>query len=289
MIDSISFIAQEMLLVFPEDASVRTMAARSPISTEGRIFARQVIREVIQCERVGSDVLWPGAESWPQALSGLVGAIHSDISPIKRAALIKAAAWQVVAIPGARQLSQIVRGRSASLEFLTLHADDGGHPIEALEGMERSVVVQFHRLKCTRSQRDTHFGTVVACVSDHALGRLHDRSSATFSVRDGKAVAFACGVAGLLASTDLRLSESELSLAIGNVVATGSMKVAVCPGSNRATAFFDVRTVLPTDACNDPQMAQATAVARIVLDGGRTSEIAFIPRRQDFVLDTLRR
>ena len=153
--------------------------------------------------------------------------------------------------------------------------------------MESSVVVQFHRLMCTRSQRDTHFGTVVACVSAHALGRLYDRSSATFSIRDGKAVAFACGVAGVLASADVRLDESELSIAIGDVVATGSMKVAISPGSNRATAFFDVRTVLASDACSEQQIRQAAQVARLVVEGGPTSEITFIPRRRDFVLDKI--
>jgi hypothetical protein len=84
------------------------------------------------------------------------------------------------------------------------------------------------------------------------------------------------------------LMHSEINIPVGDgLIATGSMKVANHQGSNLATAFFDVRTVLTFDMCDEEQLQQLEAIAMAAVGPGAIEDIPVIARRDDFVLQTL--
>lgn len=80
----------------------------------------------------------------------------------------------------------------------------------------------------------------------------------------------------------------QINIALNDdLVATGSTKVA---GQGEVTStFFDCRTVLPRDACDGEQIAQADAFAQVLEGKATVAAIPFLVRPNDFVLDSLRR
>jgi hypothetical protein len=53
-----------------------------PVSTEGRIFAKHVVKDARQREQAGANLLSPGASNWRQALETFGMAMSKSGSPI---------------------------------------------------------------------------------------------------------------------------------------------------------------------------------------------------------------
>ncbi|TPI65035.1 hypothetical protein FJ417_00160 [Mesorhizobium sp. B3-1-7] len=262
------------------------------ITTEGRIFARQVGREVKRRELIGASAISNGNERefWPAA-KWIIGRLDADTSPVKRVACLQAVAARLRAVPDHDRgaFVDIVRfdgKRSCELMFTTLVAD--GHPMEAMTGREEGVTAQCHYFKVGRTGLDFNVGVVTAYASAHALGRLCERGRRPVEIDYGIAFVGLCGRAGVFLSTDKRLWRAEINIALNDdLVATGSTKVA---GQGEVTStFFDCRTVLPRDACDGEQIAQADAFGQVLEGKSTVAAIPFLARPNDFVLDTLKR
>ena len=125
-------------------------------------------------------------------------------------------------------------------------------------------------------------GVVVANVSEHALGRYYERSTTKPSVDAGSLLTLVCGRLGMIAATVRQLGHSELNLAVDGLMVTGSMKIArPLNAGSFATAFFDVRTVLPMSAVDAEQMEQARIIADAFDGDADTASIPVIERRPD--------
>jgi hypothetical protein len=262
------------------------------ITTEGRIFARQVGREVKRRELIGALAISNGNEKelWP-AVKWIVGRLDADTSPVRRVACLKAVAARLGSVPDGNRgaFVDILRfdgKRTCELMVTTLLSDD--HPMEAMTGLEAGITLQCHYFKIGRTGRDLRVGVVAAYASAHALGRLHERARHQVDINDGIGFLRVCGRAGVFASTDKRLWRAEINIALNDdLVATGSTRVA---GQGEvASTFFDCRTVLPRDACGGEQIAQADAFGQVLQGKATAAAIPFLVRPSDFVLESLKR
>ena len=52
-----------------------------PVSTEGRIFAKHVVKDARQREQAGANLLSPGASNWRQALEAFGMAMSKERQP----------------------------------------------------------------------------------------------------------------------------------------------------------------------------------------------------------------
>ncbi|MDF3214809.1 hypothetical protein EN962_00260 [Mesorhizobium sp. M7A.F.Ca.CA.001.09.2.1] len=262
------------------------------ITTEGRIFARQVGREIKRRELIGAVAISNGNEKeWWPAVKWLAGSLNLEGSPVKRVALLQAVGDRLKSIPEADKgafvdITLFAGKRACEIMFTTLLADD--HPMEALTGLETGVTIQCHYLKIGRSGTDVRLGVLVAHASAHALGRLRERARDDVEIKDGIGFLRVCGKAGLFAATETRLRKAEINIALNDdLIATGSTKVG--GQGDLASSFFDCRTVLPRDACDGEQIAQATAFAEVLKGRATANEIPFLVRPNDFVLEKLKR
>ncbi|RUU09126.1 hypothetical protein EOD10_26010 [Mesorhizobium sp. M7A.T.Ca.TU.009.01.3.2] len=262
------------------------------ITTEGRIFARQVGREVKRRELVAASAISNGNEKelWP-AVKWIVGRLDADTSPVKRVACLQAVAARLRSVPDGDRgafvdISRFDGKRTCELMFTTLLADD--HPMEAMTGLEAGITLQCHYFKIGRTGPDLRVGVVAAYASAHALGRLYERARHQVEISYGIGFLRLCGRAGVFASTDKRLWRTEINIALNDdLVATGSTRVA--GQGDVAGTFFDCRTVLPRDACDGEQIAQADGFAQVLEGKATVAEIPFLVRPNDFVLEKLKR
>jgi hypothetical protein len=260
-----------------------------PLSTEARIFARQVIREVKRREPIGASAFaGKPVKTWPEATFPLFERISRDIGVFTQQA-IASTRKRLDNLPETDR-GYVCGGSSTPstyLDMVTLHGDD--HTLTVMEGLEEAVIVQRHcyDLRFARGA-DAFSGIVTANVSEHVFGRFYERSTNRPDVKTGVSLALVCGHIGMVAMSDKRLGHSEINFMTDGVMLTGSMKVSRHAGGGPVTAFFDCRTVLPMSAVNEQQIEQALVVEACCFGGqADVASIPLIARRQDYVLETL--
>jgi hypothetical protein len=175
---------------------------KEPRSTEARLFARQVAREVKRRERVLALKLMQGLRprqaqryaqhvtvkdaSWAHGLTPLMVDFRrlKESAPKKRFQLLKRVAQWLDDIPLADRGYALRASfsktrfsgqpRYGGVSLITLVADD--HPMQAMTGQEEGIVAHWHGLRVERGGGGLGIvGYLQAYVSSHALERLYDR------------------------------------------------------------------------------------------------------------------
>lgn len=258
------------------------MMTNIPLTTEGRIYARQVLREVKRREPIGASAFGAGSNvsTWDAGTSAMFRRMAKGIDVFTKNALLNTQK-RLQAIP--REDRGYVLNRHA-FDLVTLTA--GGHTLTAIEDLEEGIIVQRHHL-----EGDPYYvGMVLSNISEHALGRYYERSVGKPDVQTGIDLAYGtCGQLGMYAASQAHLGNSQIYIPIDDdLYVTGSMKIGTYPDGKWATAFFDCRTVLPAEALDPPHIEQANIIWEVL--GGGTAEakdIPALPRRPDFVLDMI--
>jgi hypothetical protein len=259
------------------------------LTTEGRVFARQVIREIKRRAPLDASAFaGKPVAGWQEAILPWNDRLNDPTGPFTLYALAAAQRrLEAVLKEGSSFIREDVKDPRVRLHMLTLSGGD--HTLMVMEGLEEAVYVQYQLidldLRCRRMQ--LILGCVVANVSEHALGRFRERATRPPTLANGINLVKLCGQVGEIAAIDPRLGHSEINFIFDGLLITGSMKIASPVNSTGfATAFFDCRTVLPEDAADAEQREQARILGWH-LRGNYPEPVPVIPRRPDFVLDTL--
>ena len=151
------------------------MNVMSGVSTEGRVFAAQLTRDLAERELAGSAALAPGAKGWQPAFKAFGETIGKSGSPVKAGKLFKAGIERLkrAQAGGACFInSHMCRSRSGGFELLTW--ERAKHPLTNIgnEGiLIRSYLCLLQRNGCIRGARSR-----LAFCSWHALARMRERS-----------------------------------------------------------------------------------------------------------------
>lgn len=235
------------------------------ISTEGRIFAAQLTRDLIARERLGAGTLWPGAKTWRDACQSLGDAIAAAPGPIKAVDTLKAARGRVRAISEQRTCYVNLffhRSRSAFYEIMTYSV--AKHPLT--EDGNAGVVVTNYFFHLRRHGQVTCAYRAVAFISWHALGRMRERSEIDMMFAATGAVPI-CGIAGLVMTDSSKHVNTEINLAYGDMLCTGVLRSVPnkqVNGHDHHFIFYDVLTVLPFDEALPQKREQGDSVLDIV-------------------------
>jgi hypothetical protein len=245
------------------------------LSTEGRIYAQQLMREVKRREAIGAAAF--KAKTWDEGATRLFNRVTTDWS-IFTENVVHQTHKRLMAIPeGDRGFS--LNGNTFDMVTLTA----GGHTLTVMEDLEDGIIAQ----RQTFMSGNISACIVVANISTHALGRFKERTTYPITIEDGMALAGVCGYIGMMAASQPHLVRSEINLLTDGCMVTGSMKVAGYPGTEIATACFDCRTALPLEACTEEQFKQSEAIRACINHNAKMKDIPYIERRTDFVLETL--
>jgi hypothetical protein len=267
------------------------------IPTESRIFADRYFREARRFEALHASRLSPGTTTWRDALQVLFERMDKVGSPIKQAAILKAAITVLQNIDP-EEAMHVGFGchagkRAASLCFATF--SPGRHPLKGVD--EEGLSVLQHVISCRRDGGGELVADInLAYISKHAVSRLHERD---YKLTAGSAFGIFAfvGILGWLTRYCDKHIEGGLCLRFRDVLVVGSLKHAAVrrEADDRLLdgTFYDVRTVLPADEVRDTAMleqgdASAAAVAawlkaRAGIDEAKVmaEQIPFLPRRED--------
>src|SRR5262245_32546531 len=242
-----------------------------PISTEGRIFARQLAREAHRRELIGAKVLG-GKDNWTDASLQAMQMIRDAKGPVRAMNVVRKLIDRLTDVPIDDRSYMFPPGtyfmskRQAIVTLFTL--EYGKHPIV----QETGILVRRHLYHTARKSVAGRVCDEMVFISDHTLGRLHERS--TDGVWYNPMRVF--GLAGLLAMAGeigfymARLHEnkpgSQINIPIEDTILTGSMRHInkVDAAGPYFQPFFDVRTMLPEGRELPNQRKQATIIWQII-------------------------
>jgi hypothetical protein len=289
---------------------------KDQISTEGRVFAAQVSRELKRRERIGASkmvsTLRPKYADryakhisvrearWPHGFHLLMRDFGKLSGPKNRIGLLRKASGWFDAIPQEdRGFSMHMRSerkrfssapRDATLILITLEPTT--HPLAIMvEHGEEGVQAMRHEFRVTPSRDDASIAEVLAYVCSHALGRLCERWTAPVppTVADGLRFLNFCWKAAETASGRRELAESGINFPFypdgkdsEPLFAEGCMRVSEDRQAERVCHWFDVRTVLTRDMLEPAQYQQAVALAKLAI-GDTDAQVEAVEPRTDFV------
>jgi hypothetical protein len=220
------------------------------VSTEGRIFVAQLIRDLRAREAKGAGLLSPGSKRWPEAFRSFGVALSKSKSPVWAGKAFRAAVgrlWQAQKSGACFVNAHLNRSRSGQVQLLTWEISK--HPLTR-SGYE-GVVVRSHMVVLQRNGRIyISNGSGLAFLSWHALARMKERSD--IDIFSASGIVAGCGFAGLLMRESDPHCNTGLNYCVGNMVCTGNLRVAPQEDGSHY-GFFDVLTVLPPD--NEPRKA----------------------------------
>jgi len=211
-----------------------------PISTEARIFVRQLTRDIQARERLGAGLLAPGCTTWEQAFKTFMYSMRGIGSVRKGTALFKAAIIRLGEAQKERACfvnSYLRRSRSAIFEVVTYEV--AKHPL--VPDNKEGVLVRVYYCRLQRNGRLSTGARKLAFMSWHALARMAARSSV--DIFEAGSVAAFCGFAGLIMSESEKHLNTSLAYATQDMTVVGVLRHAVLETS--AYSFFDVLTALP--------------------------------------------
>jgi len=261
------------------------------MSTEARIFARQLAREVRRRERIGAGMLWPGAADWNQATSCLLKDFFKRGSPIKRIEMLKRANDRVESVADAdvsfMTMGSFANRRRGRFGIMTLL--EGDHPlIDA--GAERGFIVTWHAYEVTRPGDGGITALPFAYASAHALGRFFDRAHRHPDIDEGIAFLKLCGAVGWEVGHRKELWKSGITVPLGpgdwDLYAVGSARPVTRKTKLKGkitTPMFDCRTVLERQMLSAEEQCQAAALGDAWTNDHDLTKVARIEPRFDFV------
>jgi len=278
------------------------------LTTEARIYAKNIAYEIDRRERVGAPLLDPSgkATTWRDAHRALRYAFMDEGSAPRRVKLLEAVAnrlERLVASDRGFRIALQTEGNRQAMIFDLRMLVHGTHPLEGLEH-ENGVIALCATFTTKRSKCEAHDLVPSVYLSDHTIGRLRERSALMSTPEAGLVALHIATVAADLARPNHRLSFSRLSslsCAIEGGILTGAMRRS--PVEHGTVPMWDVRTLLGDDFKLDPAtVEQASQVAELVtrvLVGGEdwmtisrqslsNGAIGFVEPREDHVTATLR-
>jgi hypothetical protein len=267
------------------------------VSTEGRVFAAQLTRDLVAREAAGANALSPGCKQWLPAFNSLVDEIAKSKGPLHAARMFKAALARLHRAQRADACfvnAHMVRSRSGGFEVLVWEV--GKHPL-IKTGYEGVIIRGYHcslqRGGCIRLGR-----AKLAFISWHALARIRERSKVDLFESHG--VVVGCGFVGRLMQISKKHANTGLYYATaGTLLCAGVLRTAHNDNDDRY-CFFDVVTAFqPQDGPQAPQWKQGAALAEAVQayvdsDDADTTGYAdnievLPPRNDDYVSRELRK
>ena len=210
----------------------------TPITTEGRAFVAQTIRDVRAREKLGAGQLSPGAETWRDALDAFGKSICKSKGPTDAGRLFAASRERLVVAQKQRGACFINffmrRRRSGMFELLTCEVSK--HPlVPTTDG----ILINSYLCHLQRRGFISLSGSKVASQW-HALGRLYERSSVDLYGANG--IVGQLGFVGAVMRTSAKHYDTGIIVAFeGNILCTGVLRVS------ERIRFFDCLTVLPSD------------------------------------------
>jgi hypothetical protein len=258
------------------------------VSTEGRVFAAQLTRDLVAREAAGAGSLSPGHKHWLAAFHGFVDEIAKAKGPVHAAKLFKAGLARLHRAQnnGACFVNaHMIRSRSGGFEVLVWEVDK--HPLMK-SGHEGIIVRGYHctlqRGGCIRMGR-----AKLAFISWHALGRIRERSKV--DLFESLGVVAGCGFAGRLMQMSKKHANTGLHYATaGTLLCAGILRTAQNDNDERY-CFFDVITAFqPQDGPQAAQWKQGAALALAVHayveaddadPEGYANDIEVLPPRSD--------
>lgn len=226
------------------------------ITTEGRVFSRQVMRSARHREAAGAGLLAPGTKTWMDALK-VFGDTMVNCGPVHAGKRFKAARERLHVAMKEHNACYVnfsaSRKRSGYFQLLTFEATE--HPL--LKQKEGVMVCSYFCRLQGRAGRATLRGYPVTFVPEHMLGRLYERSMA--SVEEADSILGMLGIIGYLMQGSAKHYGTSLNAAFeGDILIVGVLRAPIT-----TAPFFDCLTVLPHDR---PQHARQFEQGKWVAD-----------------------
>jgi hypothetical protein len=216
------------------------------ISTEGRIFAAQVTRDLAAREAAAAAMLMPGTKTWYDAFTAFAQATSkTGGGPIRAGKFFWDACNRLMAAQNEHHACFINffyhRKRSGHFEVLTYERDT--HPLT--NSGNEGIVVKVYQCRLSRNGFiELIRGIPIAFCSWHALGRMAERSKAKADIFDAKGAVAACGLAGKLLHRSAKHAGTEIHVAFSEFVCAGILRFRE-DDTDRLFGFYDVLTTLP--------------------------------------------
>ena len=263
-----------------------------PITTAGRVFVAQMIRDIRARTRLGAGLLSPGALTWREALESFAHRMHKCGSPVHAGDLFAAGRRHLIEAQRKHRACYINlcinRKRSGTFQLLTHEVSK--HP--STESGYDGIMLRAYYCRLQRIGRISVAESKVAFVSWHALGRLYERSET--NMEDAWSVVGMLGIVGFLMREADKHLNGGINIAVeGDILCTGVLRI------HDDVPFFDCLTVLPSD---DPKYAkqflQGKFVANAVMSyldsdsadpRGYADKVPALPfSRSDYVTEQLK-
>jgi hypothetical protein len=211
------------------------------ITTAGRVFVAQMIRDIRARSRAGAGLLSPGTSTWREALDVFAKRMSKCKSVVHAGKQFATGRARLIEAQREHRACYInlCMSRKRSGLFQVLTHEVSKHPATK-EGYDGIMICSYHchlqRIGCVSVS-----GSRVAFVSWHALGRLYERSST--NMEDAWNIVGLLGIAGLL----MRYSDQHLNNSVNVAVEGDILCAGVLRPLNGCNPFFDCLTVLPSD------------------------------------------
>jgi hypothetical protein len=224
----------------------------SAVSTEGRVFAAQLTRDLLAREAAGANLLSPGCQQWLPAFHAFVDEIVKAKSPTRAGVIFKAGVGRLhQAQEGGACFVNMHMSRSRSGGFEVLTWERAKHPLTQA-GNDGIVVQGYHCLLQRKGCVRLGF-TKLAFCSWHALARMRERSK--IDIFDSRGVVAGCGIAGRLMRMSDKHDNGGIYYAAGESLLCAGVLRTTTDDRGQAYAFYDVLTAFQPNE-DGPQVAQ---------------------------------
>jgi hypothetical protein len=229
------------------------------ITTEGRIFTAQLMRDMRNRERLGAGTFHSGAKTWHEAFLSFRDSFHKCNGPVKAGKIFVTGRERLIEAQskhGACYVNCFVsRKRSGVFDIITWRVAQ--HPIRP--GRYEGIMISGYFCRLQRGGYLTLYSKAHAFMSWHALGRLYERWDSN-TIDKAAVLIGLTGVAGMLMGDGERHRNNGMNLAFEGVHCAGVMRYVP-----KGYLFFDCLTVLPDESKYAKQLEQGAMVANAVL------------------------
>jgi len=222
----------------------------SIVSTEGRVFAAQMTRDLAARGAAGAHLLAPGTKNWSDAFQAWGKAMSEVGGPRQAVFAFKAG---ITRLRKAQEDAacfvncHMSRSRSGGCEVLTWEV--AKHPLTNV-GFE-GILVRGYICMLRRNGHIMMNRSRLAFISWHALARMRERSK--IDLFSSRGVVAYCGITGLLMRRSDKHANTGVHLAVENLLCAGVLRCA--SDEVGRYAFFDVLTALQQSE-EGPQVRQ---------------------------------
>jgi hypothetical protein len=271
------------------------------ITSEGRAFIAQMMRDLRRREKLGANLLSPGCTKWSEALRAFGTRMIGCGGPVHAGKLFAAGRERLIVAHQEHNacLLNFFVSRKRSGLFQVIVYDIAPHPLTGTGN--DGIIIRSCFYKLQRRGCASFWSNKVAFVSWHALGRLYERSN--FSMDEANEVVCSLGIAGMLMRESEKHYNGSINLAFDDdLLCTGVLRYlsGIEDGKRRETRFFDCLTTI---SAGDPKYARQRAhggyvasAVKAYMDSdssdprGYADKVPVLPfNREDYVTQELRK